>query len=155
MSVADVHDVRGDTRRSVSQGVTAGSKSLQNGGVELRQAAATAYHALPTWAADYFGVPAERLIAAGGRFRVAGRNPTSSVTYAKLLSGGETFVPLNPDAPLVDPDHFNEVPTIEIILIDRPHEPALGAGEPASEPSARPSPTPSSPRPANASAPSR
>jgi CO/xanthine dehydrogenase Mo-binding subunit len=27
--------------------------------------------------------------------------------------------------------HFNEVPTIEVILIDRPEEPAWGAGEPA------------------------
>jgi len=57
LSGAGVHYVQGGTRHSVSQGVTAGSKSLQNGGVELRQAVATAYHALLTWAADYFGVP--------------------------------------------------------------------------------------------------
>lgn len=33
--------------------------------------------------------------------------------------------------PQYTPVRFNEVPPIEIILIDRPHEPALGAGEPA------------------------
>ena len=30
--------------------------------------------------------------------------------------------------------HFNEVPSIEVHLIDQPTQPALGAGEPASEP---------------------
>jgi nicotinate dehydrogenase subunit B len=113
LGVADVHYVQGDTRLSVSQGVTAGSKSLQNGAVELRHAAATAYQALLTRAADHFGVPADRLIAEGGRFRVAGSKPNRSVTYAKLLSRGETFVPLNPDAPLVDPDDYRVVGTSE------------------------------------------
>ena len=110
LDVADVHYVQGDTRLSVSQGVTAGSKSLQNGGVELRQAAATAYRALLARAAEYLGVPADRLIAAGGRFRVAG-DEESSVAYAKLLSRGETFVALDPDAPVVDPDDYRVVGT--------------------------------------------
>ena len=33
--------------------------------------------------------------------------------------------------PQYTPIRFNEVPPIEVILIDRPHEPAWGAGEPA------------------------
>ena len=49
----------------------------------------------------------------GGRFRVAGRNPNESVTYAKLLSRGETFVPLDPDVPVVDPDEYRVVGTSE------------------------------------------
>jgi len=113
LDVADVHYVQGDTRLSVSQGVTAGSKSLQNGGVELRQAAATAYRALLTRAAEHFGVPADRLNAEGGRFRVAGKHPKRSVTYAKLVRRGETFVALDPDAPLVDPDDYRVVGTSE------------------------------------------
>ena len=110
LDVADVHYVQGDTRLSVSQGVTAGSKSLQNGGVELRHAAATAYQALLARAVEYLGVPADRLIAEGGRFRVAGDAETS-VSYAKLLSRGETFVALDPDAPVVDPDDYRVVGT--------------------------------------------
>ena len=111
LDVADVHYVQGDTRLSVSQGVTAGSKSLQNGGVELRQAAATAYQALLARAAEQLGVPADRLIAEGGRFRIAGQDGT--VSYAKLLSTGETFVALDPDAPVVDPDDYRVVGTSE------------------------------------------
>ena len=113
LDVADVRYLQGDTRLSVSQGVTAGSKSLQNGGVELRQAAATAYRALLRRAAEHLGVPAERLIAEGGRFRVAGKHPKRSVTYAKLLRRGETFVALDPDVPVVDPDDYRVVGTSE------------------------------------------
>jgi nicotinate dehydrogenase subunit B len=113
LDVADVHYVQGDTRLSVSQGVTAGSKSLQEGAVELRQAAATAYRALLTRAAEHLGVPADRLVAAGGRFRVANKNPNRSVSYAKLLRKGETFIALDPDAPVVDPDDYRVVGTSE------------------------------------------
>jgi CO/xanthine dehydrogenase Mo-binding subunit len=125
LGVADVRYVQGDTRLSVSQGVTAGSKSLQNGGVELRQAAATAYQALLSRAAEHLGVPADRLIAEGGRFRVA-EKPARTVTYAKLLSRGETFVELDPDVPVVDPDDYRVVGTATV----------TDTAEPASDPGA-------------------
>jgi nicotinate dehydrogenase subunit B len=112
LDVADVSYVQGDTRLSIDQGVTAGSKTLQNGGPELRQAAATAYKALLTRAAERLGVPASRLEARGGRFFVGG-DPGRSVSYAKLLHTGETVVPLDPDAPLVDPDDYRVVGTSE------------------------------------------
>jgi nicotinate dehydrogenase subunit B len=38
--------VQGDTRVTPDQGTTAGSKTVQNGGPQLRQAAATAFQAL-------------------------------------------------------------------------------------------------------------
>jgi CO/xanthine dehydrogenase Mo-binding subunit len=111
LDVTDVRYVQGDTALGVDQGVTAGSKTLQRGGVELRQAAATAYRELSNRAAERLGVPAERLVAADGRFRVAGRNDTRSVSYAELLSTGLTTIPLDPDAPLVDPDDYRVVGT--------------------------------------------
>ncbi len=43
---ANVKYVQGDTLTTPDQGTTAGSKSIQNGGPELRQAAATAFQAL-------------------------------------------------------------------------------------------------------------
>src|SRR5919109_753139 len=66
LDVTDVRYVQGDTALSVDQGVTAGSKTLQNGGVELRQAAATAYGELSRRAAERLGVPPERLVAEDG-----------------------------------------------------------------------------------------
>jgi nicotinate dehydrogenase subunit B len=114
LGVADVRYVQGDTMLSVGQGVTAGSKTLQEGAIELRQAAATAYHALVMRATEHLGVPADRLIAEGGRFRVAGeKNHKRSVTYAKLLKRGETFIELDPEAPLVNPDDYRVVGTSE------------------------------------------
>jgi nicotinate dehydrogenase subunit B len=112
LDVADVDYVQGDTRLSVGQGVTAGSKTLQNGGPELRQAAATAYKALLERAAEHLGVPTSRLEARGGRFHVTGADDRS-VTYAKLLRSGNTVVPLDPDAPVVDPDDYRVVGTSE------------------------------------------
>jgi nicotinate dehydrogenase subunit B len=111
LEVADIEYVQGDTRLSVSQGITAGSKSIQNGGPELRQAAATAYQTLLRRASEDLEAPADRLIAEGGRFRVAGRHGNHSVTYAKLLKRGVTFVESDPNAPLVNPDDYRVVGT--------------------------------------------
>ncbi|WP_028060010.1 molybdopterin cofactor-binding domain-containing protein [Candidatus Solirubrobacter pratensis] len=113
LGVADIQYVQGDTRLSVSQGITAGSKSIQIGGVELRQAAATAYQALLERAAEYLDAPADRLVAEGGRFRVADKNLNRSVAYAELLKRGVAFVQLDPNVPLVDPDDYRVVGTSE------------------------------------------
>ncbi len=40
------------------------------------------------------------------------------------------------DGPSYSILHFNEVPTIDVVLLDQPTQPAWGAGEPASEPMA-------------------
>jgi nicotinate dehydrogenase subunit B len=105
LDVTDVDYVQGDTLLSVGQGTTAGSKTLQQGGVQLRQAAATAFHELRARAAEYFGVPAERLVAEDGTFRAGSRK----VTYEQLLRDGASTIPLDPDAPLVDPDDYRVV----------------------------------------------
>jgi len=53
--------VQGDTDLTPDQGPTYGSLSIQNGGVQLRQAAATARRALLIEAGRRFGVPPEDL----------------------------------------------------------------------------------------------
>ena len=53
--------IQGDTDLTPDQGVTFGSLSIQNGGVQLRQAAATARRALLIEAGRRFKVPLESL----------------------------------------------------------------------------------------------
>jgi nicotinate dehydrogenase subunit B len=113
LGVADVRYVQGDTLLSVSQGVTAGSKTLQNGGPELRQAAATAFQELLRRAAERLGADPATLVAEGGRFRVRGADETQSVHYARLLQEGRTVIPLDPEAPLVKPADYKVVGTSE------------------------------------------
>lgn len=110
LGVGDVSYVQGDTERTVSQGTTAGSKSIQTGGVQLRQAAATAYAELLARAAAHFGVDAADLVAADGHFQVRGGDGTQ-VGYATLLADGDSVVPLDKDAPLVAPDDYVVVGT--------------------------------------------
>lgn len=101
LGVSDVAWVQGDTLLGVSQGVTAGSKTVQNGAIQLQQAAATAFQELLHRAAAYFGLPPDRLAAKDGRFFVAGRPSGRSVTYQRLIRSGTTVVPLDQTAPLV------------------------------------------------------
>jgi CO/xanthine dehydrogenase Mo-binding subunit len=109
VGVADVEWVQGDTLLSVSQGTTAGSKTVQNGGIQLQQAAATAFQELSHRAATYFKVAPDRLVAKDGRFSFNGR----TVTYRQLLESGTTVLPLDQAAPLVAAKDYVVVGTSE------------------------------------------
>ncbi|WP_158843524.1 xanthine dehydrogenase family protein molybdopterin-binding subunit [Saccharothrix deserti] len=102
LGVADVDYVEGDTMLSVGQGLTAGSKSIQNGGVQLRQAAATAFAELRRRAASHFGVDPSRLRAERGKFRVDRR----AVSYSRLLAGEVTALPLDTQIPVMRPADY-------------------------------------------------
>ena len=54
---AKVRYVQGDTLTTPDQGTTAGSETIQNGGPELRAAAATAFQALLDLAARHLARP--------------------------------------------------------------------------------------------------
>ncbi len=98
---ARVHVIEGDTALTPAQGKTWGSLSIQNGGMQIRQAAATARHALLLEAAKQLGVPAEDLIVEQGTVR--SRSGGKQVTYGELI-GGKTFsLKLDKQAPLKDP----------------------------------------------------
>src|SRR5918998_4399173 len=61
--------VQGDTALTPDQGPTYGSLSVQNGGMQIRQAAATARRQLVEAAAGRLGLPAGELTVEGGTVR--------------------------------------------------------------------------------------
>jgi nicotinate dehydrogenase subunit B len=78
----------GDTDKTVDQGRTSASRTLERAGPQLRQAAAAARHELIKRASANLGVPAEQLTVNGGVISVAGS--TDKVSYAALV-GGKRF----------------------------------------------------------------
>ena len=78
--------VQGDTALTPDQGTTWGSLSIQIGGMQIRNAAATAKAALLDEAAKRLGAKKEELKVADGV--VSGGN--KRVTYGELI-GGKTF----------------------------------------------------------------
>ncbi|KAB1072061.1 xanthine dehydrogenase family protein molybdopterin-binding subunit [Methylobacterium planeticum] len=96
--------VQGDTALTPDQGPTYGSLSIQNGGMQLRLAAATARRQILALAADRLGQKAESLVAEGGSVRPqAGGTP---IPYADLLRDGRFALKLDKDVATKDPDRF-------------------------------------------------
>ncbi len=107
LDVADVGWVQGDTRLCPTQGTTAGSKSLQNGGPQLRAAAATAYAALLGLAAQHFGIDKSGITASNGEFSARYRGGVvRRVSYDDLLRGTWIDLASDPAAPLVPPEQY-------------------------------------------------
>ena len=63
----DVTVIEGDTSLTPDQGPTYGSLSIEKGGTQLRQAAATAHEALINMAAERLAVPSAGLSTRSGR----------------------------------------------------------------------------------------
>jgi nicotinate dehydrogenase subunit B len=108
LDVADVRYVQGDTELSPSQGGTVGSKTVQDGGPQLRSAAATAYQALLGMAEQHLGVDRSRLEAGDARFRVRGSDD-QSVSYRELLGQAERVLIADTAAPTVAPAEYTVV----------------------------------------------
>lgn len=89
VELARVTVIQGDTLLTPDQGLTAGSLSIQVGGMQLRQAAATARQRLLVEAARRFGCKTDDLIINAGV--VHSRAGGKSVTYGQLV-GGKTFL---------------------------------------------------------------
>ena len=79
----------GDTTRSVDQGRTSASRTLERAGPQLRQAAAAARQELLTRASVQLGAPVNQLTVADGVVSVSG-NSVKNVSYATLV-GGKRF----------------------------------------------------------------
>jgi nicotinate dehydrogenase subunit B len=101
-----VEVIQGDTLLTPDQGITFGSLSIQNGGMQIRQAAATAREALLAKAAEKLGVPRSDVSAQGGRILAASGK---QVSYAELLGGRKFELKLDPKAPLKDPASYTIV----------------------------------------------
>ncbi len=76
----------GDTTKSVDQGRTSASRTLERAGPQLRQAAAAARQELLKRASMQLGAPATQLTVIDGIVSVAG-NPARNVSYAALVGG--------------------------------------------------------------------
>ncbi|MDB5857106.1 MAG: xanthine dehydrogenase family protein molybdopterin-binding subunit [Ramlibacter sp.] len=108
--------VTGDTLLTPDQGVTSGSFSVEKGGMQLRQACATARAALVAEAAKSWRVAASGLSTSDGMVRAgsAGR----SVSFGELIGGRHFSLAMDPKAPLLEPSRYRfvgrPVPRVDI-----------------------------------------
>jgi nicotinate dehydrogenase subunit B len=111
--------IQGDTALTPDQGTTSGSLSIQNGGMQLRQAAATARHALLERAAVELKCDASTLAIREGV--VIARNNQSAgrkLPLGTLVGGMSLALRLDSDAPLKAPTDYTivgkSVPRLDI-----------------------------------------
>jgi CO/xanthine dehydrogenase Mo-binding subunit len=114
--------IEGDTALTPNQGPTAGSTGIARGGVQIRQAAATARQALIAMAAVRLNLPAEELEATTGEVRPkAGGN---GVDFGTLVGDRRFGLKLDAKAPLRSPASYRIVGQ----PIPRPDVPAKVTG---------------------------
>ena len=77
--------ITGDTTKAVDQGITAGSRTIELAGPQLRQAAAAARQELLKLASQRLGAPISKLTVTDGVVSVLGNG--HKVSYANLLGG--------------------------------------------------------------------
>jgi nicotinate dehydrogenase subunit B len=105
--IASVEIIQGDTALTPDQGPTYGSLSIQNGGVQIRQAAATARRAILEEAARRLGVDKRELTVTNGV--VTAKSGGSMVTYAELVGGKRFALEVDAAVPTKDPKDFKLV----------------------------------------------
>jgi nicotinate dehydrogenase subunit B len=79
----------GDTDKAVDQGVTAAARTIERGGVQLRQASAAARQELLKLASAHLDSPVDTLTVTDGVVSVVG-SPSKKIAYGDLL-GGKRF----------------------------------------------------------------
>ncbi|RAU20921.1 xanthine dehydrogenase family protein molybdopterin-binding subunit [Paramagnetospirillum kuznetsovii] len=100
--------IEGDTALTPDQGPTAGSTGIAKGGVQIRQAAATARQALIRLAAARFDVPEDGLDIVDGDVRsLSGEGP--SLGIGDLVGEHGFGLKLDPKAPLRSPASYKVV----------------------------------------------
>jgi CO/xanthine dehydrogenase Mo-binding subunit len=99
--------IEGDTALTPNQGRTSGSNGIQRGGMQIRQAAATARKALIALAAQRLNVSPDDLIATDGEVRPKAGG--AGIRFAGLISGHRFDLKLDPKAPLKDPASYTIV----------------------------------------------
>lgn len=105
--LASVDVVQGDTMLTPDQGVTYGSLTIQVGGMQIRQAAATAREALLVQAASQLGVERSLLVVKDGVVMPAAGG--KGVAYAELVGGRNFELAVDAKAPLKDPKDYSIV----------------------------------------------
>ncbi|HXV10413.1 MAG TPA: molybdopterin cofactor-binding domain-containing protein, partial [Burkholderiales bacterium] len=99
--------VEGDTALTPDQGITWGSLTIQNGGMQIRQACATARAALLAQGAEKLGVQATEVHAKDGRVMVLGSE--RGVSYGELVSGRNFQMKVDKTAPAKPPSAYSIV----------------------------------------------
>src|SRR5271169_3135325 len=107
VAMANVDVIQGDTALTPDQGPTYGSLSIQDGGVQIRQAAATARNALLDEAARRLGAAKEDLIVTNGA--IGANSGGDTITYAQLIGGKNFSLRVDPAAPTKNPDDYKIV----------------------------------------------
>jgi nicotinate dehydrogenase subunit B len=105
--MARVSVIQGDTLLTPDQGPTYGSLSIQNGGVQIRQAAATARRALLRQAGQRLRIDTRELIVVDGVIKA--KHGAPSVSYGDLIGGSTFALVLDKDVPLKDPASYTTV----------------------------------------------
>src|SRR5215467_11549831 len=81
-----IHMETGDTSNTIDQAATVGSRTIERGGPQLRQAAAAARQQLLQLASTSLEAPVGNLVVNDGVVRVA-NNPSKKISYANLIGG--------------------------------------------------------------------
>lgn len=114
--------VEGDTALTPDQGATAGSTGIMRGGVQIREAAATAREALLAMGAERLGVLASTLVAVNGEVRP--RDGGSGIGFGELVGDKRFARKVDRKAPLRRPADY----TIVGKSLPRPDVPAKSTG---------------------------
>lgn len=107
LPIEKVELVEGDTLLTPDQGRTGGSSGLTQGGVGVRQAAATARENLVALGAERLKRPAAELVLAGGQVRPAAGG--AGVAIGELIGGKRLNLKVNPKVTLKDPTTYTIV----------------------------------------------
>jgi CO/xanthine dehydrogenase Mo-binding subunit len=102
-----VRVIQGDTLLTPDQGITWGSLSIQVGGMQIRQAAATARHALLAEGAAKLGVDKDAVSVRDGA--VTSKEGGKAVRYGTLVGGKDFRLAIDAKAPLKDPKDYTIV----------------------------------------------
>jgi len=101
IGIEKIRYVEGDTALTPNQGRTSGSNGIQRGGMQIRQAAATARKAIIDLAALRLNLKPEDLISVDGEVRPKAGG--AGIGFASLLGGQQFNLKLDPNAPLKAP----------------------------------------------------
>jgi nicotinate dehydrogenase subunit B len=105
--IARISVIQGDTLLTPDQGPTYGSLSIQNGGVQIRRAAATARRALVRQAALRLKVDESELTVETGVIKAV--HGTRTVSYGDLIGARTLALSIDKNAPLKDPATYTVV----------------------------------------------
>src|SRR6266852_3506950 len=107
IGIEKIRYIEGDTALTPNQGRTSGSTGIQRGGMQIRQAAATARKAMIDLAAQRLNLKPEDLIATDGEVRPKAGG--AGMGFASLLGDRQFNLKLDPNAPLKDPASYTVV----------------------------------------------